>query len=105
MVDSRDYGVWLLHSTPQFPYRKNMNTFWPPSGAKNAQTFACVTLHYNQFENIGKVSPQRNVKDMQSVATLFKLSMTILCCPQVNIYSTSRLSPLTMIFQPTSTET
>lgn len=32
-------------------------------------------------------------------------SQKILCCPQVNIYSTSRLSPLTMIFQPTSTET
>ncbi|XP_075885157.1 plancitoxin-1-like isoform X1 [Nelusetta ayraudi] len=54
MVDSRNYGVWLLHSTPQFPFRKNMNTFWPPSGAANAQTFICVTLHYNQFAYIGQ---------------------------------------------------
>lgn len=102
MVDSRDYGVWLSHSTPQFPYRKNMNTFWPPSGANNAQTFVCVTLHYNQFGIIGKVS--RRVEDAQSVATRFKLSTPLLRCPQVNICSTSRLSPLTTTFQPTSTE-
>ncbi|XP_075885160.1 deoxyribonuclease-2-beta-like [Nelusetta ayraudi] len=53
LVDSRNYGVWLMHSTPQFPYRRNINNFWPPSGAANAQTFICVTLPYNQFVYVG----------------------------------------------------
>lgn len=62
LVDSRDYGVWLMHSLPQFPYKKNRNTFWPPTGADNAQTFICVTVPYNQFEYVGKVPHSKKYK-------------------------------------------
>lgn len=54
-----------MHSTPQFPYRRNENNFWPPSGVANAQTFICVTLPYNQFADVGKFSTQRSIKDMK----------------------------------------
>lgn len=103
LVDRLGSGVWLMHSTPQFPYRRNINNFWPPSGMANAQTFICVTLPYNQFAYVGKFSTPRSIKDMKSVATLFKLLILTLCCPQVNISVISTLSPLTMMFQPTST--
>ncbi|XP_041826007.1 deoxyribonuclease-2-alpha-like [Melanotaenia boesemani] len=54
MVDKTRTGVWLLHSTPQFPYRRNENNFWPPSGLKKGQIFICATFKYNEFKNIGK---------------------------------------------------
>ncbi|TWW66548.1 Plancitoxin-1 [Takifugu flavidus] len=54
MVDRTDSGVWLLHSTPQFPYRRNKNTFWPKSGKQNGQIFICVTFPYAEFKKIGK---------------------------------------------------
>ncbi|KAJ0064978.1 hypothetical protein NL108_000942, partial [Boleophthalmus pectinirostris] len=45
-------GVWLAHSTPQFPsYQSEM--FWPSSGTNNAQTFFCVTYAYSEFKKIG----------------------------------------------------
>lgn len=59
LVNSRGSGIWLLHSTPKFPYRRDKNSFWPESGTANAQTFICITLPYNQFSLVGKVSSQQ----------------------------------------------
>ncbi|KAM9841609.1 plancitoxin-1-like [Aulostomus maculatus] len=54
LVDMTSTGVWLLHSTPQFPFRRDQNHFWPTSGNANAQMFLCVTFRYAQFKAIGK---------------------------------------------------
>ncbi|XP_035995792.1 deoxyribonuclease-2-beta isoform X1 [Fundulus heteroclitus] len=54
MADRTGTGLWLSHSTPQFPFRRDQNHFWPHSGNKNAQTFICVTFNYDQFREIGR---------------------------------------------------
>ncbi|XP_034438336.1 deoxyribonuclease-2-alpha-like isoform X1 [Hippoglossus hippoglossus] len=51
MLD-RQTGVWLSHSTPQFPTYRSKD-FWPQSGNANAQTFICVTYSYATFKQIG----------------------------------------------------
>ncbi|XP_068447696.1 deoxyribonuclease-2-beta-like [Clinocottus analis] len=51
MLDKKT-GVWLSHSTPQFPEYRSKD-FWPNSGNINAQTFMCVTYSYEEFKEIG----------------------------------------------------
>ncbi|XP_034534244.1 plancitoxin-1-like [Notolabrus celidotus] len=53
MMDRTSTGVWLMHSTPQFPFRRDQNNFWPESGERNAQIFICVTFQYTEFSKIG----------------------------------------------------
>ncbi|XP_041666085.1 deoxyribonuclease-2-alpha-like [Cheilinus undulatus] len=53
MMDKTSTGVWLFHSTPQFPFRRDRDHFWPDSGTTNAQIFLCVTFPYSEFSKIG----------------------------------------------------
>lgn len=56
MVDRTDSGVWLMHSMPEFPHRRNKHNFWPEAGKKNGQVFVCVTFPYGEFATIGNVN-------------------------------------------------
>uniref|UniRef100_A0A3Q2QDB5 Deoxyribonuclease-2-alpha n=1 Tax=Fundulus heteroclitus TaxID=8078 RepID=A0A3Q2QDB5_FUNHE len=62
MADRTGTGLWLSHSTPQFPFRRDQNHFWPQSGNKNAQTFICVTFNYDQFREIGLRRHLQNIR-------------------------------------------
>ncbi|TDH02427.1 hypothetical protein EPR50_G00173450 [Perca flavescens] len=54
MMEKDKTGVWLLHSTPRFPFLRDQKKFYPSSGAAKAQTFICVTFKYDQFNKIGE---------------------------------------------------
>ncbi|XP_028998130.2 deoxyribonuclease-2-alpha-like [Betta splendens] len=51
MVDD-DNVVWLLHSTPRFPFSKHSNNFFPTTGMAKAQTFICVTFPNGELKKI-----------------------------------------------------
>lgn len=53
MID-KDNVVWLLHSTPRFPFSHESNNFYPKNGERNAQIFMCVTLKSTESAEIGK---------------------------------------------------
>ncbi|XP_069460245.1 deoxyribonuclease-2-alpha isoform X2 [Ambystoma mexicanum] len=46
-------GIWLVHSTPQFPSPAGKQYSWPKNGLHNGQSFLCVTYSYAQFKDIG----------------------------------------------------
>lgn len=47
-------ALWLTHSTPQFPFKRDQNKFYPDTGVANGQTFMCVTLKFTELSAIGK---------------------------------------------------
>uniref|UniRef100_A0A3B5M058 Deoxyribonuclease-2-alpha n=1 Tax=Xiphophorus couchianus TaxID=32473 RepID=A0A3B5M058_9TELE len=67
MVDRTSTGVWILHSTPKFPFRREQDNFWPKSGNRNAQTFICVTFNYDQFTTIGLSSDNDFHEELKNV--------------------------------------
>ncbi|XP_042560805.1 deoxyribonuclease-2-alpha-like [Clupea harengus] len=48
---SQSTGIWLSHSTPDFP-GFDIDSFWPKSGYHNGQTFICGTYKYTAFRDI-----------------------------------------------------
>lgn len=46
-------ALWLSHSTPQFPFRRDQNRFWPDSGAAQGQTFICLSLSFTALRTVG----------------------------------------------------
>lgn len=67
ILDSNSMGIWLLHSTPQFPFRRNLEEFWPESGTVKAQIFLCVTFPYSSFTDIGNQLRSKNTRTRLSV--------------------------------------
>uniref|UniRef100_A0A8C6U0D9 Deoxyribonuclease-2-alpha n=1 Tax=Neogobius melanostomus TaxID=47308 RepID=A0A8C6U0D9_9GOBI len=47
-------ALWLTHSTPRFPEKRDQQNFWPKTGEANGQTFMCVTLQFSDLEVIGE---------------------------------------------------
>lgn len=54
MADSKTTtALWITHSTPQFPFSRDQNRFWPNSGDTNGQTFMCVSLPFSALTSVG----------------------------------------------------
>uniref|UniRef100_A0A8C6SEP2 deoxyribonuclease II n=1 Tax=Neogobius melanostomus TaxID=47308 RepID=A0A8C6SEP2_9GOBI len=51
---STETSVWITHSTPQFPFRRDQNRFWPDSGKQMGQSFLCVSLPFPALSTVGK---------------------------------------------------
>ncbi|KAJ0005410.1 hypothetical protein NQD34_015304 [Periophthalmus magnuspinnatus] len=47
-------ALWITHSTPQFPFRRDQNRFWPDSGNVNGQSFMCVSLPFSELKGLGE---------------------------------------------------
>ncbi|XP_055006546.1 plancitoxin-1-like [Boleophthalmus pectinirostris] len=47
-------ALWFTHSTPQFPFRRDQNWFWPDSGKDQGQTFLCVSLPFAELKSVGE---------------------------------------------------
>uniref|UniRef100_A0A3P9AYG4 deoxyribonuclease II n=1 Tax=Maylandia zebra TaxID=106582 RepID=A0A3P9AYG4_9CICH len=60
MIDE-DNVVWLLHSTPRFPFSHESNNFYPKNGERNAQIFMCVTLKSTESAEIAQ-----HLKDIEA---------------------------------------
>uniref|UniRef100_A0A3Q0RM58 Deoxyribonuclease-2-alpha n=1 Tax=Amphilophus citrinellus TaxID=61819 RepID=A0A3Q0RM58_AMPCI len=59
--------VWLLHSTPRFPFSGEKKDFYPKSGETNAQIFLCVTLESTEFKEIGMTARlYQHLKDIKA---------------------------------------
>ncbi|XP_072014573.1 plancitoxin-1-like [Amphiura filiformis] len=47
-------GFWLVHSVPNFTFPYTLRYKWPDNARSFGQTFLCMSLGYDQFEDIGK---------------------------------------------------
>uniref|UniRef100_A0A8C6TXU6 Deoxyribonuclease-2-alpha n=1 Tax=Neogobius melanostomus TaxID=47308 RepID=A0A8C6TXU6_9GOBI len=56
-------ALWLTHSTPKFPEKRDQHNFWPKTGEANGQTFMCVTLQFSDLENIVAHTFESNIPD------------------------------------------
>ncbi|XP_055013746.1 plancitoxin-1-like [Boleophthalmus pectinirostris] len=51
---STQTALWITHSTPRFPFRRDQNRFWPDSGKDKGQTFLCVSLPFSALKTVGE---------------------------------------------------
>ncbi|XP_072043665.1 plancitoxin-1-like isoform X2 [Amphiura filiformis] len=47
-------GFWLVHSVPHFPSHANDGYGWPTNANRYGQTFLCISVSFQQFEQIGR---------------------------------------------------